>query len=345
MPHTLLHTLTALRFQAHTSYPEHRSDATAFEVTKHFLEGGYRALQNGAQGDLHTYTRGDQVRGYLMHWHQGETWYGAPTHTYALDFDWADPDATRWATQTLLQTHLHEDAELMLNARYAPILGVALGAGLNIDSVILLGAPKKSLDRLMSAYAPPQHLGAMNLDIQPLTKQTEIDLTIALKQRYFTAHPEHCWFGANERALKHSHQELTDTLNATRRGHRPPARAWVLYREGAFMGTFSYTDTPSHPLWGPLAGVDITLHPLIQHRGVVKTAYRVMLTAMIQSGVQTYKGGTSQPAVMALGRAMGRPLFSWVLRKRATLPTHHFSPYLPPHLRSLERGYSNEGPP
>ncbi len=342
MSQSLLYTLAALRFQAHTSYPEHRSDARAFEVTRSFLEGGYRLIQAGAEGDLLTYTRGEQVRGYLMHWRQQESWYGAPTHTCALDFDWADPDAARWATRALLEIPLSDEAELMLSARYAPLLGVALGAGLKLDSVVLLGDPKRSLERLMSSYAPPPHLGAMNLELRPLSKQTEVDLTVALKQRYFTAHPEHCWFGANERVLKRAQEELSEALRATRRGERPPARAWVLYREGSFMGCFSYADTPSHPLWGSLAGVDITLHPLIQRRGVVKTAYRVMLTAMIEAGVQVYKGGTSQPAVMALGRVMGRPLFSWVLRRRAALPARNFSPYLPPHIRALERGYSDE---
>jgi hypothetical protein len=344
MPHTLLHTLAALRFQAHTSFPEHRSDARAFEVTRGFLEGGYRALRAGAEGDLHTYARGEQIRGYLMHWRQAESWYGAPTHTYALDFDWADPDAARWATQALLAAPLSEDAELMLSARYAPLLGVALGAGLRLDSVVLLGDPRRSLERLMSAYAPPPHLGALNLDVRPLRTQTEVDLTVALKRRYFSAHPEHCWFGANARVLQRAQEELSEALRAERRGDRPPARAWVLYREGAFMGSFSYSDTPDHPLWGALAGVDITLHPLIQRRGVVKTAYRVMLTAMLQAGVQVYKGGTSQPAVMALGRVMGRPLFSWVLRRRAALPARHFSPYLPPHLRALERSSHTEEP-
>lgn len=332
----LVHTFALLRFQAHTSHPEHRHDRRALEVTRDFLARGYQALQAGAPGGLSTYTRAEQVRGYLMHWRQEESWYGAPTHTCALDFDWADPEAALWATQALLEANLSDDAELMLSARYPSTLGVALGAGFLLDSVVLLGDPRRSLERLMSAYAPPEHLGAMNLEVRPLSHSSEIELTVALKRLYFSAHPEYCWFGANERHLDNVRRDLTAALEANRGGRTPSLKAWVLYREGSFMGLFSHSVTQDHPLWGSLAGLDITLHPKIQRKGVVKTVYRIMLSSMVSLGIKVYKGGTSQPAVMALGKVMGRPLFSWVLRRQARFPVGHFLPYLPPHLRSLE---------
>jgi hypothetical protein len=176
----------------------------------------------------------------------------------------------------------------------------------------------------------------MNLELRRLSSQTEIELAIALKRLYFTAHPEYCWFGANERYLQRCREELSEALHHSRRGGQGPVRAWVLYREGQFMGLFSHSVAFEHPLWSSLAGLDIILHPKIQQKGVVKTVYRVMLESMCELGVKVYKGGTSQPAVMALGRVMERPLFSWVLRKRAPFPVGHFAPYLPPHLKSLE---------
>lgn len=336
----LINALALLRFQAHMSHSEHRTDRRAFEVTRDFLTRGYDSLEAGAQGDLRTYTRNGKTRGYFMHWRQEESWYGPPTHTCALDFDWADPEAALWATQTLLSAELTPEAELMLSSRYPSTLGVALGAGFGLDSVMILGHPKRALQRLMSAYAPPPHLGAMNLELRPLSSSTEIELALALKRIYFTSHPEYCWFGANERYLDRCREELSQALHHSRRGGQGPVRAWVLYREGQFMGLFSHSVTLKHPLWSSLAGLDIILHPKIQHRGVVKTVYRVMLESMVELELKVFKGGTSQPAVMALGKVMERPLFSWVLRKRAPFPVGHFAPYLPPHLKALEGGNS-----
>jgi|GEM_PF-1638691 len=334
----LINSLALLRFQAHTSHSEHRTDRGAFEVTRDFLARGHQALESGAHGDLRTYTRNGQTRGYFMHWRQEESWYGSPTHTCALDFDWADPEAALWATQTLLSAELSPEAELMLSSRYPSTLGVALGAGFGLDAVTILGSPKHALQRLKSAYAPPAHLGAMNLELRPLSSSTEIELALALKRIYFTKHPEYCWFGANERHLDLCREELSQALHHSRRGGQGPVRAWVLYREGQFMGLFTHSVTLEHPLWSSLAGLDIILHPKIQHRGVVKTVYRVMLESMVELNLKVFKGGTSQPAVMALGRVMERPLFSWVLRKVAPFPVGHFAPYLPPHLKALEGG-------
>lgn len=331
-----INALAHLRFQAHTSHSEHRTDRGAFEVTRDFLARGYQALNTGAHGDLKTYTRHGQTRGYLMHWRQEESWYGTATHTCALDFDWADPEAALWATQALLSADLTPEAELMLSSRYPSTLGVALGAGFKLDSVVILGSPKHALRRLMSAYAPPVHLGAMNLEIRGLSNRTEIELALALKRIYFTSHPEYCWFGANERYLERCRAELSQALHYSRRGNHGPVKAWVLYREGTFMGLFLHSIDLKHPLWTSCAGLDIILHPKIQHRGVVKTVYRVMLESMVNLDLKVFKGGTSQPAVMALGKVMERPLFSWVLRKQALFPVGHFTPYLPPHLKALE---------
>ena len=252
----------------------------------------------------------------------------------------------------------------MLSARYASILGVALSTGLGIDSVILLGDPKRSLIRLNERYEPERQLHMLNLDIRPARSRREVDHIIRLKRDYFTAHPEYCWFGAHEEHLKQHRAELERAVLLSKRGRSrvPQARLrqraesltqaveetdhqkrlpdleradhhstqlWVIYRERTFLGNFSYTVQSANPLWGHSAGLEIMLHPLIQKKSVVKSVYRVMLESMIERGVDVYKGGTAQPAVMGLGKLMERPVFSWVLRKRTAFTPEHFSLYLP----------------
>lgn len=333
----LITQLALLRFKAQVSYDEHQHTKRAFDLTRAFLERGYRWVHEEGQGELHVDLEGDRLRGYMMLWRQPMSWYGSPVQYCALDFDWSDSRAVMWATQKLLEigARLDDDCELMLSARYHSILGVALGAGFGIDSVILLGDPKRSLDRLMERYNPPARLGALNLDVRPLSQRREVDYIIKLKREYFTAHPEFCWFGAREEHLEQQREELLRQVLVTRNRRSTEAPSgdhveqWVIYREGTFLGNFSYTASQESVQWGRSAGLDIMLHPLIQHRSVVKTVYRLMLESMIEQSVRVYKGGTAQPAVMGLGRLMERPLFSWVLRKHTAFSPEHFKLYLP----------------
>ena len=340
----LITQLALLRFRAQISYHEHQYTKQAFDLTRAFLERGYLAVHRDGAGELHTDYQGDRLRGYMMIWRQATSWYGAPVQYCALDFDWTDPSAVMWATQKLLELRplLNDDCELMMSARYSTILGVALGTGFGVDSVILLGDPRLSHQRLIELHNPPTLLAHLNLDIRPIASRREVEHIIRLKRDYFTAHPEYCWFGAHEEHLKHHRAELESAALRSRRPRRDgeedhPTRLWVIYRERTFLGNFSYTAQSSSPLWGHSAGLDIMLHPLIQQQGVVKTVYRIMLESMIERGVEVYKGGTAQPAVMGLGKQMERPLFSWVLRKHTAFAPDHFSQYLPENLTPFHR--------
>ena len=340
----LISTLTLLRFQAHVSHAEHQATKQAFDVTRSFIQRGYHLIKKKYRGQLYTHYRDDRLKGYLMHWDQQESWYGPPIQNCVLDFDWKDPSAVLWATQKLLeiQPYLGPHCELMLNARYASILGVSLGAGLHIDSVVLLGNPKESLKQLKLNCAPPEHLGYMNLEIQPMMNRREVEWAVKLKRQYFTSNPQYCWFGAHEVHLQQYKKELVDAVRCRRKGQKGSAQAWAIYREDTFLGAFSFTEEENHPLWGHFAGVDIMLHPRIQKKGVVKTVYRIMLESMVENNVSVYKGGTSQPAVMGLGSMMKRPLFSWVLRKQASFHSTHFAPYLPSNLHIIEKMSLNQ---
>lgn len=331
----LITQIALLRFRAQVSYSEHQHTKEAFELTRAFIERGYQKVHKEGAGELHTHYEESRLKGYVMVWRQDVTWYGSSVQYCALDFDWTSPKAVMWATQKLLELRptLTHDCELMLSARYASILGVALSVGFGIDSVILLGDPQRSLDLLVERYQPPKQLGFLNLDIRPIQSRREVDQIIRLKRDYFTAHPEYCWFGAHEEHLKQHRHELERSVLLSRRAKtdtvEDQTRIWVIYRDRTFLGNCSYTVQSSNPLWGHSAGLEIMLHPLIQKKSVVKTVYRVMLESMIERGVHVYKGGTAQPAVMGLGLLMERPVFSWVLRKNTAFGAEHFSPYLP----------------
>ena len=343
----LITQIALLRFKAQISYQEHQHTKEAFELTRSFIERGYFLIHKEGAGELHTHYEEDRLKGYMMVWRQKTSWYGASLQCCTLDFDWTNPQAVIWATQKLLEIRpkLDLDCELMLSARYGSILGVALSTGLGIDSVILLGHPQKSLQLLVDEFDPPKQLGHLNLDIRPIQNRREVDHIIRLKKDYFTAHPEFCWFGAYDDHLIQHRQELERAVLLTKRGklnknrvldEKQKTHIWVIYRGKTFLGNFSYTIQSASPLWGNSAGLDIMLHPLIQKKSVVKTVYRIMLESMIEQGIEIYKGGTAQPAVMGLGIVMKRPLFSWVLRKNTAFLPEHFGLYLPDKTTTLQ---------
>jgi hypothetical protein len=326
----LLNRLTILRYSALTTFEQYSSTKQSLEVVKNFLRNGLEAVERKL-GQLYLYDQDGMIKGYLLHWYQTESWYGPAIQNCVLDYDWKDQSALLWMSHQLLeaQAHLGDRCEFMIGARYAPILGVLLSLGFGIDSVVLLGHPKEALQQLNLTYAPTHHLGYLNLGIQPLQFRHEIEQIIQLKQNYFSRHPEFCWFGAHERHLSRHKEELIQALRVIKQGGVPKTHIWVLVREGQLMGAFSYSEEERHPLWGHSAGLDIIFDPRIQHKGVVKTAYKIMLESMVHRKIEVFKGGTSQIAVMTLGKAMKRPLFAWVVRRKTYFPYYHFQPYLP----------------
>ena len=216
----LITQIALLRFRAQVSYSEHQHTKEAFELTRAFIERGYLSIQRGGDGVLYTHYEGEVLKGYVMVWRQPTSWYGAPVQYCAIDFDWTQPSSVMWATQKLLEVRplLGDDCELMLSARYASILGVALSTGLGIDSVILLGDPKRSLELLNEKYEPQKQLSLLNLDVRPVRSRREVDHIIRLKRDYFTAHPEYCWFGAHEEHLKQHRSELERAVLLGKRG-------------------------------------------------------------------------------------------------------------------------------
>ncbi|MCA9538278.1 MAG: GNAT family N-acetyltransferase, partial [Myxococcales bacterium] len=170
-----------------------------------------------------------------------------------------------------------------------------------------------------AAHAPPRDLAT--LDFQPLT-EAFIDPVIALKHRIFAAHPEYCWFGADPRFLAREAAGMRAELAAGRCFDE------IILREGRLVGFIGLGIQHGNAFWGSTGGLDLVLDPEIQGQGVVKTAYRRVLERLVAEGVAVFKGGTSQPAVLALGRRMGRVMASVNVRHATPFSASHFGDWL-----------------
>lgn len=278
-----------------------------------------------ARGAWRLCRRGGAVVAAVMWSHDEDSWFGEPVTRVWLDAAPGDVDALRWLVAELPDVFRSAGPTLfcMLEAAHvAPLLGVALASGGAIDSVMLAGqtAPARvGLGRVDAAA----RLAAADVT---LGRGVAADLPAIseLDQAAFTKNPEYCWFGANPEFLVHQRAELEAAVGAG----DPP---WVFERGGRVLGWFRASVSPN-PEWPPHAGIGVVLAPELQRRGLLRVAYAVMLDQLDTAGVEWFRGGTSQPAVMKLGHDMKRRLCGVHIRAVSGFGPEHFASWLPPGL-------------
>jgi len=251
-----------------------------------------------------------------------DTWCGVRTQRFIIEYVPDRTDALAWVLSTLtdLRDIIGPDADIQVSAAHVPVMEQLLAMGLGSEAVILMGDPRTALTRLVETCDPPVEAGPGLLirQLQP----DQIEETCRLRARVFTAEPAYCWFGMQPAFLEMTRTQIAEDLASA----IPSYRAIM---EGDQLVGFFGADVGSDPRWGKVAGLDLVFDVSIRGRGLVKTAYRIMLTDFVRAGVDVFKGGTSQPAVMSLGRLMGRTLRAVALRRNAAFEPRHFASWLP----------------
>jgi GNAT superfamily N-acetyltransferase len=298
-----------LRGRVLAFHPEYRGGRSAVAATAALLA---RRLREAVVVET---LRGPQgLRAAIGLCPEPDSWYGVPVVHWMVDVAPYDADATAWAARQLgeLASRVDEHLTMTVDAANAAVLPAGLALGCHVSSLVLLGEPRACLEALGDEHGDPR------VAFVPL-RSDHLDEVIDVKRRYFAAHPEHGWFIAGDAYLDRERQELVTELNGTH-----PTR-FVAVREGRVLGLVGFRLDWRNPYWGVTAGMDLTLDPALHGRGVGRAAYRMLLGRMVELGVQTLKGGTSNPAVLHLARRMRRPLLAWELRSgEAPLPAAGF---------------------
>jgi hypothetical protein len=259
--------------------------------------------------------------GVLAWRHDPDPWCGVPVSSVALDYDPGWTGAEAWLANVLDRElpRMDADLELLLDASYRAAHRALCARGVRVDSLQLLGKPREALDRLRAdrAIAPLPS----GMAIEPLTAE-HVDDVITLHRVVFTAEPQYCWFGADERWLR----RRRDTLHAEldhEGGH------YVVVHRGRVLGHLG-ARVREDPCFGRTAGMILVLARELRGRGLLRALYAHLLESMIAQGATAFRGGTCQPPVLRLGLVMGRRLLHLVMRRGAFFPETHFAPYLPP---------------
>jgi len=275
--------------------------------------GGEVAVHRASGGDL---------RGIGLKWSHVNPYMGRTQDRVVLSYEPHDEDAMAWAltyiqdrqeglgTELLMTLFPHQDTirEQLLSH---PDFGV--------DSLVLIGEVDAALRYLDSAMPETA------LDDEGLVSETfqdhHIEPTVALRRDLFRAQPAACWFGADDAHLP----ALRKALGAATAESHSLHLAWM--KDSVLVAALGCKES-DEALWGRSVGMDLVLAPTLQGRGLVKIAYRQLLRACSDIGIQRFYGCSSQPGVLTLGLRMSRQVGALCIRRATLREPDWFRPWL-----------------
>lgn len=264
--------------------------------------------------EVHQPPGDENPRAQLFIFHDPEAWFGGPCTPVFLDRAPSDSGALAFfdAALTRLAAHLGDDSLLEVAADDLELVALCQRHGFGIDSLVLVGDPKLARERLPHAALPPE------LALGPI-QSAHIPAVVELHREVFTRDPERCWFGAYPSHL----ERLARSLEQDRAGQLG------LFSGERLVGHFGVDIQRRHPFWGTVGGLELLLAPELVGRQLARPLYSALLDQLVQSGCNTMKGGTNQPAVLHLGCVMGRPWHTFNLRRQARFTLEHFTRFAP----------------
>lgn len=306
---------TALRLATLSRHPWYVGSPGAHEALRERLAPIHR------EGTVCVAEHAGRVSGVLAWRHDpDQSQFGLPVSTVAIAYDERWDGAEGWLGSVLDRElpRMEADLDCLVDVAYREAFRALRARGVGLDSVQLLGDPREALARLTAdREVPPLPDG---LAIRPL-ERAQLNESVALFRDAFTREPQFCWFGADERHLARLHRALEQDLDEGVEGH------FAMVRDGRVLGALDST-VRDDPFFGRLAGVGLVLAPELRGRGLLRPIYRHLLESMIDRAAVAFRGGTSQPPVMRLGRILGRPCAAWIMRRGAPFPASHFAAYL-----------------
>lgn len=190
--------------------------------------------------------------------------------------------------------------EIVILPEYEKLLATTLKkAGFTLRYEILLGRTSKALNKLIRTKRPPKDLKHLGLELRALKSEGDLKKALKLQKYVATKAKAHSYFAHTPAQLRKDKKEYKSIIKED--------RGLVL---GVFKGSLllGLMVVGVHDGNGPEqhGGFSFFLHESIQGLGITKTGYRLMLEYLKQRGINVFYGGTSQPAIQAMGKVMGR---------------------------------------
>lgn len=190
--------------------------------------------------------------------------------------------------------------EIKLSPEQDKVLEPTLkNTGFTIRYEILLGNTSKALSKLMRAKRPPKDLKHLGLELRALKSEDDLRKALKLQKCVATKAKAHTYFAYTPAQLRKDKKEY---------------KSLIIDNRGLLLGVFKGSIllglmiVGAHGENGPEqhGGLSFFLHESIQGMGITKTGYRLMLEYLKKKKIRSFYGGTSQPAIQAMGKVMGR---------------------------------------
>lgn len=278
------------------------------------------ARRRGAHSTLH---RDGRAVAAVTWYDDPAPWFGAPSARVTVDAGPGDADALAWAAERLgvALSSVGPAVYYPMEAAHASALMPAvLRAGLGVDSLGLIGRCDEGLAALGS-FEVERALERAGATLRAASAE-DVDAIIALNRSVFAREPEYCWFGASPTYLESLRSELESAVGAV----DPP---YVLCDAEGMFGWFRASLSRGGE-WGAGGSLGIALERRGRGLGLMRLFYAVALRDLRAAGATTYRGGTSQPPVLSLGRKLGQRLAQIHVRAASGFGPEHFGDWLPP---------------
>jgi len=239
--------------------------------------------------------------------------FGMPEESVLTLCDPQVPGTRTWAESVLrsLGPQLAPHCAAQIDGADRVLLGVLRELNFGTAKLDLIGDVQVALGRLRGHTTRPEDHG-LEFAEPGVEQAGEINLLV---RDFFLAHPQFGWGGPPADEQQQAALDARELERLKGSLSHEIRTDFTVTRGGKTLGYFGFHYHPEHPLLGSCAGVNIILLPEVQGLGLGKAAYLHMLEAMMELNVATLYGRTSNPAVIHIGRAIGRRLRRIILRR------------------------------
>lgn len=242
-------------------------------------------------------------------------YYRAIIREVNFSYDQNSLPAKNWIREKLSDLLQSPDARDLIRVPFAhrELIPWLIELGYGLGEVGLGGFPpiaKKGLQDHYGDYFPLP--GEWGLTTKVLDRSHVEDVLSMMKDLYHEK-PEHCWFFHHPGIIEREKERLLQEF--------PKGCSFGLFEGTDLKGYFSYPFKEKITPYGKECGVDIGFHKDLQGKRLSVFAYRFLLDRMIVDGVEFFKGGTANPAVLKLSAVMKRPVLWYDLKKVDLCPS------------------------
>lgn len=280
------------------------------KLRKTLLESTRKRLEAAARPDgiVDFIRRGSQVTAVLTLHSDSESIPGLTFPDLNIDFN-NTPAGKRDARELLLRHRrkLKKDTVCFALASMPAVRNLLRPLGFGTEYAVLLGPVSEGLNSLIQHFDPPTDLDHLGLKIKMISSTKQLDTVMDIFRKEFGRNPQYGRWVGEAAYLTQIRKNMRAALK------KKNLDGFLICRGKSILGYFGYYKTPSGPMYPSIAGVEIILDQEIQGLGIVKTCYRLMLEDLRRQRVALIRGGTSQPAVIGLGKILKRKPFAYMM--------------------------------